>query len=249
MARAEYFNLREDYNKQAAQYMERRFSDHSGQFYNVVHREMVEDIFSHLVGETDCGLVVAPGPGRLTDVLLPWAKERLHVAELSDGMIREFSHNISPTEHRISLYQGDAFHLPFQDGCFNFLATFRFVHLFPLKAQVELLQEFFRVVQPGGYVVVEFNNLHYGVLLTLMRNRWKPEEFKETHISSGKIRKLPVPGRLLAVRGVGFPFMLGRLFPHFPRATRASYQKLGTWPLTRWMAQQLIAVWKKNEES
>ena len=244
MARAQFHDLRNDYNEQATGYLARRFSDPSGQHYNVVHRRTITEIMRVEVGHSERGLEVAPGPGRLTDVLQLFAR-RMHAVELSEGMIGELRHNLADGDMPLVL-QGDTFHLPFPNDSFDFTASFRFVHLFPVAEQERLLLEIFRVTRPGGYVVIEFNNRHYGGVLSVLREWFLSEDLHETHMSIRGLQQLGVPGELVAVRGVGFPLLLGRVYPRWQGWSERSYCQLGKWPFTRWMAQQLIAVWRKG---
>ncbi len=246
MARAEFFNLRQDYTEQAAGYLDRRFGDASGRLYNEVHRCTVRALLCEFVNPVARGLEVAPGPGRLTDVVRGCVAAPLCVVDLADGMVAELKRTVRVCWPDVAVVQGDAFALPFGDGWFDVVATFRFIHLFAVQRQRALLCELARVLRPGGHLLVEFNNRRYGGALPRLRERGLAVELRETYTTIGALSGTLPEGRLLVVRGVGFPLSLGALYRRCPRLAVAINLRLGRWRASRGFAQQLLALWVKT---
>jgi ubiquinone/menaquinone biosynthesis C-methylase UbiE len=246
MARAEFFNLRHDYTEQAAGYLDRRFGDASGRLYNDVHRCTVDALLGEYVNPVAQGLEVAPGPGRLTDVVRRRVAAPLCVVELADGMIAHLRQARRDRWPDVAVVQGDAFTLPFNGGLFDVVATFRFIHLFAAERQHALMCELARVLRPGGHLLVEFNNRRYGGVLPCLRERGLAVELRETYTTIGALAGAFPGGRLLAVRGVGFPLRLGALYQRRPDLALAINLRLGRWRATRGLAQQLLALWVKT---
>jgi len=56
------------------------------------------------------------------------------------------------------LSQGDAFELPYSEGKFDLVMTFRFIRHFRLSDRVKLYQEIHKVLKQDGYLVFEALN-------------------------------------------------------------------------------------------
>jgi SAM-dependent methyltransferase len=107
-------------------------------------------------------LEVAPGPGRITREICPRMSARgasgpqteLVCLEYNEGMIAEGRAASGP---EVKWVQGNAFELPFGQE-FDALYSFRFVRHFHREDRGRLYAQFRKVLQPGGWLVLDAVN-------------------------------------------------------------------------------------------
>ena len=99
-------------------------------------------------------LEVSPGPGIYQPALASRLGRggRIVALDLSRGMLEQCRHNCAAQVPRPQLVQANGARLPFDAGRFDGLFHFGGVNLFSEPARA--LDEFARVVKPGGWVVV-----------------------------------------------------------------------------------------------
>ena len=97
-------------------------------------------------------LEVSPGPGVYQSLLADRVGEagRLTALDLSQGMLRQCARRTQSQKPRPTLVRGNASYLPFPDVAFDGLFHFGGVNLFAEPGRA--LEEFARVVRPGGWV-------------------------------------------------------------------------------------------------
>ena len=147
-------NGREFYSVEAEQYEVTRYGTSYGRAFRVSHREIVTRLLAKWA-HRGRALDVGSGTGQMLPCLLAQA-ERIVATDLTPEMLK-----VARKLYRdapIDFAQGDALHLPFEDGSFDLVVSSRFLHLFPHDVQKLLLSEFVRVTKPGGIVVVDFYN-------------------------------------------------------------------------------------------
>ncbi len=144
------------YSKLAGAYDEVRFSNASGKFLF----ETDQRIIRQLVAETGTKrlLDVPVGTGRVLSYLADVDVDIVGF-DLTEEMLAEAAKVANEERHQ--LIQGNAAELPFEDHEFDCLTSLRFFHLFEREQRPPFAEEFLRVIQPGGYLIVSFTNGWY----------------------------------------------------------------------------------------
>jgi ubiquinone/menaquinone biosynthesis C-methylase UbiE len=124
----------------------------------------------------------------------------------------------------LSLVEGDATRLPFQDGSFDFV--FSYCSLYSVPRVDAALREIGRTLRPGGHAAVELGNLHS--LNTVVVNAHHRENgwTKPCHIPYADIRRFVRQAELEPVEWRAF-----QLLPMYgpPRRLRFLYPLLSSW--------------------
>ncbi len=93
-------------------------------------------------------LEVGPGPGLTTDLLRQRFK-RLTSLEIDPRLADSLRQRLQGTD--VTVVEGDATAMPFEDGSFTGAVSFTMLHHIPSPAlQDRLLAEVYRVLKPGG---------------------------------------------------------------------------------------------------
>jgi ubiquinone/menaquinone biosynthesis C-methylase UbiE len=96
-------------------------------------------------------LEVGPGPGLTTD-LLSATLPALTSLELDPALAGELAQRVDAA--RVTVIEGDATAMPFEDGRFSGAACFTMLHhVSTASAQDQVLAEVCRVLRPGGLLV------------------------------------------------------------------------------------------------
>lgn len=118
-------------------------------FFEPSHRMVMEE----LCPKDRCILDVGCGTGRLAGRLLErFPDSQVWGLELSDGMIRAARRSEAAGSGRLHLVQGDSERLPFASDTFDAITCTHCFHHFPRQDRV--VAEMFRVVRPGGRVLI-----------------------------------------------------------------------------------------------
>ncbi len=101
-------------------------------------------------------LDVATGSGRtLKQLRGAFPKEKIIGIDLSDSYLKEASRHISALEgDLIELIKGNAENLPFEDNSLQAISCVYLFHELPRTVRETVLKEFFRVIEPGGILVL-----------------------------------------------------------------------------------------------
>tara|TARA_B100000900_G_scaffold225055_1_gene191023 strand:+ start:1503 stop:2558 length:1056 start_codon:yes stop_codon:yes gene_type:complete len=101
-------------------------------------------------------LDVATGSGRtLKQLRGAFPKEKIIGIDLSDSYLKEASRHISDLEgDLIELVQGNAENLPFEDNSLQAVTCVFLFHELPRTVRIKVLNEFYRVLEPGGTLVL-----------------------------------------------------------------------------------------------
>ena len=101
-------------------------------------------------------LDVATGSGRtLKQLRGAFPKEKIVGLDLSDSYLKEASRHISDLEgDLIELVKGNAEDLPFEDNSLQAVSCVYLFHELPRTIREKVLKEFFRVLEPGGTLVL-----------------------------------------------------------------------------------------------
>lgn len=144
--------------------------------------------------EGESVLEVSPGPGVYQSLLATRVGNtgRLTALDLSQGMLRECARKTRDQLPKPMLVRGNASHLPFRGAFFDGLFHFGGVNLFSEPARA--LEEFARVVRPGGWVAFGDEGMSNE---WLARDDWRPKMLKK--MNPGYEREPVTTPRALAV--------------------------------------------------
>jgi len=101
-------------------------------------------------------LEIAPGPARLT-AELDFDGEGVAI-DASAAMLAAARERLKSCGRNWLITQGNAFTLPFADGCFDFVYTFKFIRHFQLADRQRLYGEIRRVLSRDGSFVLDAQN-------------------------------------------------------------------------------------------
>ena len=153
MALATEKEIRQSYEDPAVaeEYVESRFAN---ELMSLLHDRQVSAVNRVMRDESPrVSLEVAPGPGRITrDVV---AHAELVALEHSAAMLAQARQRCG---QGISWVQGNGFELPFDECQFDFAYSFRFIRHFHRGDRDRLYTELFRVLRPGGMLVLDAVN-------------------------------------------------------------------------------------------
>jgi ubiquinone/menaquinone biosynthesis C-methylase UbiE len=113
---------------------------------------------------------------------------------------------------RGALASAYAQNLPFRDSSFDAVTSLNFLHLFSLDSQRKMVQEMKRVLRPGGFAVLEFDNALHGLIV----GPYKRVSGRERGSLPAEIRHVIGKGcRVARFYGAVCP-VLWRIFYRFP---------------------------------
>lgn len=217
----------ETYDQLSTAYHHARFNNDSGRFDLQEGRQLVRQLAEQLMrgrGDDWRALDVACGTGK---VALPLAALGGGVVALdaAAGMLEQVKASASREGTTLDLVQSSADAIPYSDGTFDMVFSFRFLHLFAAEHHARLIAEMARVTKPGGYVVLEFNNSCYGLVWAYLQRKLQAHrgrtEFSTAYSLSG-VRSLAD-----RIPGLKFCAVYGLLLPKAWRIANSQF-------LTRW---------------
>jgi len=100
-------------------------------------------------------LEVAVGTGRLYRRLRQFGTTYVGL-DVSMQMLREAKKTLGHNTHRPLLARGDAFQLPFRDGCFKAVIGFRFIKHLDISSRRAVYKELKRVLLNDGLLIFDF---------------------------------------------------------------------------------------------
>lgn len=162
---------RQLYTAEALQYDRVRFDHHRGQSFNRSERATIERLLGLDPGQSV--LDVAAGTGRIAAYL---ASQGLHVTavDLTRNMLRQAEQRATTggLEH-IRFVEANGRVLPFADGSFDAVMSIRFLHLFPATMYRPFVQEMWRVLRPGGTLLIQFDSALAGGIVPLLQEPYR----------------------------------------------------------------------------
>ena len=134
--------------------------------YRPPHDEVIAQLRTHRARKI---ADIACGTGILSDrIARELQPDEIYGVDMSDGMLAQAR---SRTD-RVQWLRGPAEQLPFDDGALDAVVTTSAFHFFDQPAA---LQEFHRVLAPGGLVAVAALSTRQSLLQVPSANRWKPQ--------------------------------------------------------------------------
>ena len=119
----------------------------------------------HAQGRELTALDLACGTGRLSRTL---ARPGLRIisSDFSETMLAEAAKNAAGAGVSLRIARADGFKLPFRDGAFDAIFTFRFLRHFKTPDRLQLYHEIGRILKPGGVLVFDVINAAVDVDVT-----------------------------------------------------------------------------------
>jgi ubiquinone/menaquinone biosynthesis C-methylase UbiE len=241
---------RRAYNVAAADYDQTRYESPEGRFFNQLEIDVLCEWLKP--GPGTRLLELPAGTGRLA---IPLATTGATVVggDISENMLR-VAHG-KKTTHQVSsahFAQVNGLGLPFADGTFDAVTSFKFFHLVPNGLKRQFIEEMARVTKPGGRVVIEFNSPYYGGVLAFYRyyfRKRKPGGMREKCLFPDQIQGLFAGLTVRRRLGVKLPFAgaMARVFGY--RTMAALNRIVGAVPVARYMAYAILIEAEKPQGS
>lgn len=198
--------LRKSYDKEARQYDARRYVSREGLQFNRLELDILDSILP--AGPDKWFFDVPAGTGRLS-VELGRRGARVVGGDLSLNMLKEAAAKARDAKRdELWFTQANAGQLPFRDGTFDAVVSFKFFHLVPNDVKPVLIREMIRVLKPGGTLVAEFNSPYYGGILAFLRYYFRkktPGGMRMKCLFPDQVRPLFDGVRVKQIHGVKLP--------------------------------------------
>jgi len=196
----------DNYTLEAQTYDERRSVHLNARFFF----EISYGVLDELLGDVPEGAVhvdMPVGTGRFLFHLRD--KGRTHDmlgVDISPGMLKVCRDRARERNERLPVMFGDAFKLCLADNSIDVLSSLRFFHLFPVRYWDAILAEMFRVLKPGGILLVDLRNLfRFGAwgILKEFRDRWVHKDQPHGFLTPTRLGSLFADWELEKTVGVG----------------------------------------------
>lgn len=239
MAKVDYQRF---YSDEALDYDSKRYGSAYGALFRALQRAALFRALSEVGAPPGRILDVATGTGQMLPVLRATGAAVV-ASDLTVAMLGEARRIVGNSG--IAYCVGNAFSLPYASGQFDVVASSRFLHLFDIAGQSELIREMARVLAPEGLLIVDFYSetgrrwarLPIWIYRTLLRKR--PEN--DVRVTIEQAQEMLVASGLQPLRVEGVGNFLLALVPWLPFAWRL---RVGEWMGRRyaWMSEQFMIV-------
>lgn len=232
------------YDRLAACYDNKRYVSESSRFINRIEMRVITD---WVYNEGGCSLLDVPcGTGRLT-VAMAGLAERVVGGDVSAKMIAVANNKIcAECMDKVYLLRLNARRLPFPDNTFDIVLCVSFFHLIDNHEKNIFMDEFRRVLKPGGKLILENVSPVYGQIERLVRLRVSLNEIPGKLIFPGLEQRIMKGYRKRRELGIGFPLFskLAVIFgeDRIIKITRV----LGNVPLLKFFGYSIITELEKE---
>jgi ubiquinone/menaquinone biosynthesis C-methylase UbiE len=238
--------LRAGYDREAAQYDHVRYHSPEGKVFSELEIDLLRRILPLATGARLLDLPA--GTGRLS-VALSTGGATVVAGDLSANMLGAARDKArADGASRVVFAQVNAAGLPFRDGTFDAVVSFKFFHLVPNDRKRAFIEEMARVLKPGRPLVAEFNSPFYGVALAFLRYYFRkkhPGGMRTKCLFPDQIARFFQGLRVTRVEGVKLPLssfleqVLGE------RRGRAVNRWFGRLPGLKYLAYGIVVVAEK----
>lgn len=197
------------YTKEAGNYDASRFDHQRGTAFNTKEQKAIFNVLGLQPGQTilDC----PTGTGRIGAYL---ADQGLNVIgfDITRNMMleaRQLAHEVG-VQNRFNFVEGNGRQLPFSTGQFDGVISIRFFHLLPTALHRPFVVDLWRVVKPGGTLLIQYDSaLAGGGLITWPREahrrlikKHKPRYYFWPHQLAAVFKDIPYTVHGFSVPGV-----------------------------------------------
>ncbi|MGM0441719.1 MAG: class I SAM-dependent methyltransferase [Elusimicrobiota bacterium] len=78
--------------------------------------------------------------------------------DMNSEQIKRCRKRINTEDYEVNLLTGDAGNLPFKDNFFDIIGAVNIFYNLPVTKMESILEEIYRVLKPGGYLIADFRN-------------------------------------------------------------------------------------------
>ncbi|MGB7325668.1 MAG: class I SAM-dependent methyltransferase [Rubripirellula sp.] len=225
------------YDDEATSYDKSRFGSTRGEFAMRYKNDLAISLlqrFGALHPESrilDC----PSGTGRITHALKDSQFGKINAVDISPEMLSVNEKNLPFDKARVEFGVANMKELPFNDNTFDGVVMASFFYLVPMDEYQQYLADIFRVVKPGGVVVVEFSNALPACnprnLAYAINHKYIGRNKVKSYVPPWAIRGLMKPFSVKAIRGTEYP-LIGGSYGFY----RKTCNLLGFAPPTRWIS-------------
>ena len=234
-------SLTRSYSKQSTSYDARRSMSVSARFFFDVAYTTIDEMIGH-TNERTVHVDVPVGTARFFCYLRDQGRShRMFGFDLSPGMLRASREKMLGRSEQLSLTQGDAFHLPLADDSIDILTSMRFFHLLPRRYWPSLLDEMYRVLRPGGFLISEMRNPFRGGAVARIvecRDQWFLGAQPHAYVWPHEVAKLFYRWERIETRGAGLDG-LAQLSTILPKTARRLHS-LARYAPFRYLTRELV---------
>lgn len=240
---------RRAYNQAATDYDAQRYESAEGSFFNDLEIDVLREWLKPAPGRRF--LELPAGTGR---VAVPLATTGATVigGDISENMLRvAVEKKREEGASHVHFAQVNGLGLPFADGTFDAVTSFKFFHLIPNDLKPAFIKEMARVTKVGGKLVLEFNSPYYGGMLAFYRyyfRKAKPGGMRQKCLFPDQVATLFAGLTIRRRIGLKLPFagVLSRVLGY--RATAGLNRLVGSVPGLRYLAYAILIEAEKNPE-
>lgn len=191
-----------NYAELAVDYDKRRFESRKGFFVTSVDSMIIREMIN--IAGVNTIVDVPTGTGRVAEYLSK-SEVMVYGCDLTREMLERASQRRSANNSlRFDLVQSDASVLPFRNDSIEGIICLRFFHLFSPSELHVFVDEFRRVLKPGGYIICSYTNKYYGGCVNSVRKKLK--KFGPSLMDTNAFLELFKGWKVVAARGNFLPF-------------------------------------------
>ena len=144
------------YTKESKIYHDTRYGGIYGRIFKALHHEALSECLDK--ERLKCSMLeVACGTGHTSELLIDKGFQPIS-CDLTAAMLNKAKSRFTAGKEQPTFIEANALNLPFKDEHFDLIVSTRFLHLFDYSTQKQVLLEMYRVLKPGGRIVVDFDN-------------------------------------------------------------------------------------------
>lgn len=196
----------EHYTLEARTYDERRSAHLNARFFFEVSYSVLDELLGD-VPEDSIHLDMPVGTGRFLFYLRDRGRTHNMLGiDISPGMLNMCRGRAQERGEQLPVMFGDAFRLSLADNSIDVLSSLRFFHLFPVGHWKDILAEMFRVLKPGGVLLVDLRNIfRFGAwgMVKEWRDRWFHADQPHGFLVPSRLRSLFSDWDVTQTVGVG----------------------------------------------
>ena len=196
----------DNYTLEAQTYDQRRSVHINARFFF----EVSYGVLNELLGEVPEGAVhmdMPVGTGRFLYYLRDHGRTHdMLGVDISPGMLKVCRDRARERGERLPVMFGDAFRICLADNSVDVLSSLRFFHLFPVRYWPAIVKEMFRVLKPGGVLLVDLRNLfRFGAwgIVKEFRDRWINKDQPHGFLAPTRLGSLFADWEIEKTVGVG----------------------------------------------